>query len=172
MLIWAEDMSCIATLYVLPEGQHAGFMSSKEREPRVEQKKVLFFTLRKQVAGEQVWEFLDRVATNKTDLDFSGFLLVDYLFVYLQIAGDGYFERLDEYYSALSPGGAEKLGAFLATRPVDRAAIEHYLKEDGRPLAESERDDTLAAYEKAHSSLLEWCATIRAGVFGVLHLSF
>lgn len=165
-------MSCIATFYVLPDSQHAAFLSSKQREPRVENTKVLFFTRRKQVAGEQVWEFLDRVAVKKTDLEFSGFLLVDYLFVYLRIKGDEYFQRLDDNYSALMPDGAEKLAALLAGRPVDRVAIERYLKDDGRPLAESERDDTLNAYEKAHSQLAEWCASVRPGTFGVLQLSF
>lgn len=169
---WAEDMSCIATLYVLPESQHADFLSSNRREPRIEEKKFLFFTQRKQVPGEHVWEFLDRVAMKRTDLEYSGFLLVDYLFVYLQIRDADYFDRLDEYYSALSPSGAQKLSAFLTTRPVDRAAIEHYLKEDGRPLAESEREDTLAAYEKTHADMLSWCTSIRGETFGVLHLSF
>ena len=165
-------MSCIATLHLLPESQHAAFLSSKEREPRVENTKVLFFTRRKQVAGEQIWEFLDRVAAKKFDLEFSGFLLVDYLFVYLRIRGDDYFQRLDDNYLALMPDGAEKLAALLAARPVDRAAIERYLRDDGRPLAESERDDTLNAYEMAHSKLAEWCASVRPGRFGVLHLSF
>jgi hypothetical protein len=165
-------MSCIATFYLLPESQRAAFLSSKEREPHGENTKVLFFTLRKQVAGEQIWEFLDRVAVKKTDLEFSGFLLVDYLFVYLRIKGDDYFQRLDENYSALMPNGAERLAAFLATRPVDRSTIERYLKDDGRPLAESERDDTLSAYETAHAKLAEWCASVRPGTFGVLHLSF
>jgi len=165
-------MSCIATLYVLPESQHADFLSSNQRGPRIEEKKFLFFTQRKQVPGEHVWEFLDRVATKKIDLKYSGFLLVDYLFVYLQIRDADYFDRLDEYYSALSPSGAQKLSGILTSRPVDLAAIEHYLKEDGRPLAESEREDTLTAYEKAHADLLDWCALIRAEAFGVLHLSF
>lgn len=156
----------------MPEGQHAAFLSAKQREPRVEEKKVLFFTRRKQAVGEEIWQFLDRVAEKKTDLDFSGYLLVDYLFVYLQIRADDYFQRLDEYYSALSPVAAEELAAFLRTRPVDREAIERYLKDDGRPLADDEREDTLAAYELAHSRLLEWSKSVRAGLFGVLHLSF
>lgn len=165
-------MSCIATFYVLPESQHAAFLSAKQREPRVETTKILFFTRRKQVDGEQIWEFLDRVATKKVDLEFSGFLLVDYLFVFLRIKGDEYFQRLDDNYSALTPDGAEKLAALLAARPVDRAGIERYLKDDGRPLAEAEREDTLNAYETAHSKLAEWCASVRPGTFGVLHLSF
>lgn len=165
-------MSCIVTFYLLPESQHAAFLSSKEREPRVEENKLLGFAKRKQVPGEAVWEFLDRVAEKRSELEFSGFLLIDYLFTYLQIASDEYFESLDEYYLALPPGGAEKLAAFLGAHPVDRPAIEHYLKNDGRPLAPVERDDTLAAYESAHASLLEWCTEIRTGTFGVLHLSF
>src|SRR5262249_4456626 len=120
-----KAMSCIATLYVLSESQHASLLTSKQRESRIEEKKFLFLTRRRKVAGEEVWEFLNRVAEKKTDMEFSGFLLVDYLFVYLQIRDADYFERLDEYYSALSPSGAQKLRAFLGTHPVDRAAIEH-----------------------------------------------
>lgn len=165
-------MSCIATLYLLPEAQHSAFRSAKQRDRRVEEKKFLFFTQRKEVAGEQVWEFLDRVAEKKTDLEFSGFLLVDYLFVYLELTEADFFERLDDYYLALSSAGADKLALLLATRPVDRSAISDYLKEDGRPLAEDERDSVLAAYEAAHSNLLDWCRSISPSTFGVLHLSF
>lgn len=165
-------MSCIATFYVLPESQRADFLSSKQREPHVEERRILFFRQRRQVSGEHVWEYLDRVAAKKTNLDFSGWLLVDYLFVYRQIKDADHFERLDEYYMAMFPSGAERLAASLGARPVDRAAIELYLTQDDRPLAESEREDTLTAYERAHSSLVEWCASIRPGVFGVLHLSF
>ena len=174
-LIWdvgQKVMSCIATLYVLPEAQRAAFSSAKEREPRVEEKKVLFFRFRKAIPGEHVWEFLDRESKEKTDLDFSGFLLVDYLFVYLQISEKDYFERLDDCYSILPHRGSAALVAFLRDRPVDRAAIERYLKDDGRALAASEREGTLAAYEEAHASLLDWCDSIGDSTFGVLHLSY
>jgi hypothetical protein len=165
-------MSCIATFYVLPAAEHSAFLSAKQREPRVEEKKVLFLKFRQSVAGEHVWDFLARVAKKKIDLEVSGFLLVDYLFVYLQISEKDYFERLDDYYSALPNRGAVALAAFLSARSVDRTAIDEYLKEDGRPLAPSERDETLAAYEKAHAIVLEWCDSITTDSFGVLHLSF
>ena len=165
-------MSCLATFYVLPEAQRVAFMTAKERVPRVEVKKMLFFKVKKPVAGEQVWEFLDRVSVEKTELEFSGFLLVDYLFVYPGNRGAVHFDHSDENSHALSPGGADKLATFLRAHPVDRAAIENYLKKDGRPLGESEREATLDAYEESHASLLAWCASIQPGTFGVLYLSF
>jgi hypothetical protein len=102
-------MSCIATFYVLPVAEHSAFLSAKEREPRVEEKKVLFLKFRQSIAGEHIWDFLARVAKKKIDLEFSGFLLVDYLFVYLQISEKDYFERMDDYYSALPHRGAVAL---------------------------------------------------------------
>src|SRR5262245_20069491 len=69
-----KNMSCLATFYVLRESDRAVFLSAKEREPRIEEKKVfLFLKFRRPVAGEHVWEFLDRVATRRTELEFSGF---------------------------------------------------------------------------------------------------
>jgi hypothetical protein len=124
------------------------------------------------VSDTDDWEFLDQEASKKIDAEYSGFLLVDYLYVYLRIRAADYFQRIDEYYSSLLPSAAVALAAYLRPRPVDRAAVQRYLKDDRRALTDSDREGTLSAYEEVHASLLEWCDSITEGSVGVLHLSF
>jgi hypothetical protein len=145
---------------------------AKADEPRIETRRIFLFTVKKKVGTRYLWQFLDEVASSRTELQYSGYLLADFLFVYHQLPKDVTIEPIDDYHQAISSDSASALLTFLVEHRVDRADIERYLREDGRGLSEDERDGTLDAYEKAWTDVSEWCQSIGKGSFGVIHLSF
>lgn len=112
-------MSSIATFYLLPETGRAEFTDAHRNQKSITYKRSLFG--RKEViTGERfLWEYLDSAATDRTELPFSGFPLIDYLFTFvatnlpenLQAALSA--AAIDEHYYAISADLAAKFAEYL-----------------------------------------------------------
>lgn len=164
-------MSCIATFYILPEAIREGFKLAKENEKRtVTSKRMLFFTKTEEVGDQYLWEFLDEQNEPKFEFQYSGFLLVDYLEVYLNVFGE-YFQSVDDYFSTISSGRARDLIAHLEGNPIDHEKISAFLTED-QGLPEVEHSKTIEAYSRVHDDFIDALKKVATDHFGILHLSF
>ncbi|MGJ8653571.1 MAG: hypothetical protein ACSHX8_09895 [Opitutaceae bacterium] len=164
-------MSCIATFYILPEALREGFKLAKENEKRtVTSKRMLFFTKTEEVGDQYLWEFLDKQNEPKFEFQYSGFLLVDYLEVYLNVFGE-YFHPVDDYFSTIKSERARDLLGQLKQTPIDQEKISAFLTED-QGLPKSEHSETIEAYSKVHDDFIKALEKVAANHFGILHLSF
>lgn len=164
-------MSCIATFYTLPESLRSEFQQAKEVEKRtVTTKKMFFFTKQEEVGERYLWEYLDESNTAKFDFQYSGFLLVDYLWTYLQLDAK-YFQNVDDYFMTITAENAKSLEDYLKENPIDEEKLSAFLTED-QGLPQEEHRQAIEAYSRVHSYMIQTLEKIGGDLFGILYLSF
>lgn len=167
-------MSSIATFYLLPETGRAEFTDAHRNQKSITYKRSLFG--RKEViTGERfLWEYLDSAATDRTELPFSGFPLIDYLFTFvatnlpenLQAALSA--AAMDEHYYAISADLAAKFAEYLQSYTKSPTALSTFAAEHNP----SGGAEYLRLLTEAHHFVLLWFRRIVPGNFGVLHITF
>jgi len=166
-------MSCIATFYLLLESQHTEFIAAHRDEKKVTYKSTLFGK-KEIVTGEKyLWEYLDDAAKTKEDLPYSGFVLVDYLFVFTTFPEDLDAEltavEIDEHYTVFSADLASRLAEYFKANPPADKALTTFAAEE-RPGENA--TEYAEALREVHGLFLAWMQRVNPGEFGVLHLSF
>jgi len=165
-------MSSIATFYLLPESARADFDEAKRTEKTVTLKRS-FFGVKEIVTGERfLWEYLDETADERIEFPHSGFVLIDYLFTFLEgeepIQSDFAAAAIDANYYSIHGGMAERIARFLEANPPDDHALESFAGQQG---AESPKQHAKLLRE-THDLLKNWFHRVREGKFGVLQLTF
>jgi len=122
-------MSCIATFYKLDNSKYDDFFKAKENEYRTE--KIGFWIFKKdvQVLEKALWEFLDESSLEKLDFDYSGFLIVTYLWTYLDKTDD-YLKSIDEYYSIITAEDSKQMLGYINSKPIVENEIIEFIKTD------------------------------------------
>jgi hypothetical protein len=164
-------MSSIATFYLLATSKQESFREAKRTERTETFKRGLFFT-KKIVSGDRhLWEFLDEESDRKLELPFSGFVLIDYFFTFLQLP-DGLHAALtaaavDEHHTWIDAALAGDLVRFLGSQPPDDRELSEFAAEQEMDPARYPED-----LKEAHRFLLDWLRQVDASRFGVLHITF
>ena len=167
-------MSSIATFYILAEDKRDLFTEARKTEKTVTFKKGFFgFDVREVVTGDRfLWEFLDQEATSKHDFDYSGFIIVDYFFTFVQLPDP----LQTQLTAATSPDGhyfqfehllASSLVDHLQSHPPDHAELAEFAREQGHDASEC-----VPLLIETHSTLIQWFRLVTLSQFGVLHLTF
>ena len=104
------------------------------------------------------------------EIQYSGFLLVDYFEVYLNLFTK-YFQSVDDYFSTISPENADAFSKYLKENPIEEEKVSAFLKED-QDMPVNEQKQTIEAYSRVHNDMIECLSLMSSGRFGVLHLSF
>ncbi len=164
-------MSSILTAYKLSESHPIAFEHAYANEKRVTYKSG-FFGKKEIVTGEAyLWEYLDGIADQKTDFEFSGFLFIDYFFTFLVLPDDLQAALTasgrGEHYYAIDADLAGRIRAFLQKSAPSTAALTSFAEGEGK--AEPGYVDALLS---THSQLLAWFGSCTTGSFLVLHLTF
>jgi len=122
-------MSCVATFYKLDNSKYDDFFKAKENEYRTE--KIGFWIFKKdvQVLEKALWEFLDESSLEKLDFDYSGFLIVTYLWTYLDKTDD-YLKSIDEYYSIITAEDSKQMLGYINSKPIVENEIIEFIKTD------------------------------------------
>ena len=164
-------MSCIASYYILPETKRPEFAEARRTEKTVTTKRT-FFGTKQVVTGERyLWEYLNDVA-KPLELPFSGFMLVAYLFTFLELPEAlrqaAKASSLDKHYLAYSAELAAELANHLEAHPPSTAALEEFAEEENAPSPA----EYVEALRETHAIVVDWFRRTQPGSFGVLHLSF
>ena len=137
-------MSCIATFYTFPDAQRETFAVTQNTD----------------------------VASSSEDFHLSGFVIVDYLFTFVELpedlqtqmtAGtlsDGQFVQFERPF-------AVSLGTHLEAHQPDQDRLAEFAVEQGQDPSEY-----CPLLTETHSTLIRWLSGLPESHFGVLHLSF
>ena len=165
-------MSSIATFYLLRESARPEFEEAKRTEKTITYKRGIFRT-KEIVTGERfLWEYLDEAAEERIEFPYSGFVLIDYLFTFLDgvepIQSDFAAAAIDANYYAIPEPMAERVASFLQSNPPDEKALETFADQHG---AQSPKQHAKQLRE-THETLKHWFGKISQERFGVLQLTF
>jgi hypothetical protein len=166
------SMSSIATFYLLRESDRAAFDEAKRKEKTITYKRG-FFRTKEIVNGERfLWEYLDEIAEERIEFPYSGFLLIDYLFTFLEsvepIQTAFAAAAIDGNYYSIPVPVAAKVAGFLESNPPDIKALESFSGQQGVELPK----EHAALLRETHETLKHWLGKISQDRFGVLQLSF
>lgn len=165
-------MSSIATFYLLPESARTDFEEAKRTEKTITYKRGIFRT-KEIVTGDRfLWEYLDEAAEERIEFPYSGFVLIDYLFTFLEgvepIQSDFATAAIDANYYSIPRPMAERVALFLEANPPDGKALETFADQHG---AESPKQHAKLLRE-THETLKHWFRKVSQERFGVLQLTF
>jgi hypothetical protein len=165
-------MSSIATFYLLQESVRTEFEEAKRTEKTITYKRGIFRT-KEIVTGERfLWEYLDEVADERIEFPYSGFVLIDYLFTFLDgvepIQSDFAAAAIDANYYSIPKPMAERVALFLESNPPDEKALETFADQHG---AQSPKQHAKLLRE-THETLKHWFRKVSQEKFGVLQLTF
>jgi hypothetical protein len=165
-------VSCICTLYVLPEAKRAAFLDAKRGEKVVTRKRGWLRDKVTVSGGDKfLWEWLDAEASRKAgEVPCAGLALADYLFEYprwpVDSAADLAAGAVDDDYHALGYNLARRLQAFLRAHPPEREELLDFAAEH------RDADGAYAdALREAHFLLLEWFGRLQRDEFLVLRFA-
>lgn len=164
--------SSIATFYLLRESVRPEFEEAKRTEKKITYQRGLFRT-KEVITGERfLWEYLDEAAVEKIEFPHSGFVLIDYLFTFLEgvepIQTDFASAAIDANYYSIPGTMAERVTQFLEANPPDDDALQSFADQHG---AQSPRQHAKLLRE-THEMLKTWFRRVNEGKFGVLQLTF
>lgn len=164
--------SSIATFYLLRESARPEFEEAKRNEKTITYQRG-FFRTKEIVTGERfLWEYLDEAAEEKLEFPHSGFVMIDYLFTFLEgaepIQTDFAEAAIDANYYAIPGSMAERVRRFLEDNPPDDRALESFAGQHG---AQSPRHHAKLLRE-THEMLMTWLRRVNGEKFGVLQLTF
>jgi len=164
-------MSCIATFYKLDNSKYDDFFKAKENEYRTE--KIGFWIFKKdvQVLEKALWEFLDESSLEKLDFDYSGFLIVTYLWTYLDKTDD-YLKSIDEYYSIITAEDSKQMLEYINSKPIVENEIIEFIKTEDSLIGDEELPEMITIYKNTYDTLVKWLSSIEENSFGILHLAF
>ena len=165
-------MSSIATFYLMRESARNEFEEAKRNEKTITYKRG-FFRTKEVVSGERfLWEYLDEAAEERIEFPYSGFIMIDYLFTFLEgaepIQTDFAAAAIDANYYAIPGPMAERVAGFLESNPPDGKALESFADQHG---AQSPKEHAVLLRE-THETLKHWLGKISKERFGVLQLTF
>lgn len=167
-------MSSIATFYILAEDKRDSLTEARKTEKTVTLKKgFLGFGSRAVITGERyLWEYLDQESASKHNFDYSGFVIVDYFFTFVQFP-----EPLQtQLTTASSPDGhyfqfehplASAIAEYLEKHPPDHAELVDFASEQGQDASLH-----VPLLIETHSTLIQWLRLVSSSQFGILHLTF
>jgi hypothetical protein len=169
-----NQMSSVATLYILPDFKREEFTDAHRNQKTVNYKRTLF-GMKQVVSGERfLWEYLDFATKDKTDFPFSGFIFIDYFFSFVtrnlpeDLTSALASAAVDENYYAISSDLASSLAEYLHSHVPESSALTTFATEHN--------PDGGAEYTKClletHNFLLRWFSQIAPGKFGVVHITF
>ncbi|WP_265594024.1 hypothetical protein [Haloferula sp. BvORR071] len=164
--------SSIATFYLLRESARGEFAEAKRTEKKITYKHGLFRT-KEIVTGERfLWEYLDEAAEERIEFPHSGFVLIDYLFTFLEgaerIQTEFAAAAIDANYYSIPGEMAERVARFLEDNPPDDKALESFADQHG---AQSPRQHA-KLLKDTHETLRSWFRRVNGDKFGVLQLTF
>jgi len=164
-------MSCVATFYKLDNSKYDDFFKAKENEYRTE--KIGFWIFKKdvQVLEKALWEFLDESSLEKLDFDYSGFLIVTYLWTYLDKTDD-YLKSIDEYYSIITAEDSKQMLEYINSKPIVENEIIEFIKTEDSLIGDEELPEMITIYKNTYDTLVKWLSSIEENSFGILHLAF
>ena len=167
-------MSSIATFYLLPEAKRAEFTDAQRNQKTVTYKRG-FFGTKEVVTGDRfLWEYLDSAATSKTEFDFSGFALIDYLLTFVPASLPDRLNSalssaaVDDHHYAFSADMASSFAEYLHSHPPDSTSLQTFVAENN-PDADAEY---VSALRETHDFLVRWFDNIDRNSFGVIHITF
>ena len=167
-------MSSFATFYILAETKQAEFADAQRNQKIVTYKRGFFGTKEIVIGDRFLWEYLDSATTCKTELDFSGFALIDYLLTFVtaslpeQLDNSLRIAAVDDHHSAISADFAERFGEYLRSHPPDAKALQSFVAENN-PDAD---DEYVGILREIHDFLVRWFGSIDRNSFGVIHITF
>ncbi|WP_367872794.1 hypothetical protein [Luteolibacter sp. Populi] len=164
-------MSSIATFYLLRESSRSAFAEAKRTEKTVTYKHG-FFKTKEVITGDRfLWEYLDEAAEERIEFPHSGFVLIDYLFTFLEgapIQTDFATAAIDANYYSIPGTMAERVARFLEDNPPDHKDLETFSDHQG---AQSPKQHAKLLHE-THETLKSWLSRVNGDKFGVLQLTF
>ncbi len=164
--------SSIATFYLLRESARPEFEEAKRTEKTITYERG-FFRTKEVITGDRfLWEYLDEAAEEKLEFPHSGFVMIDYLFTFLEgaepIQTDFAAAAIDANFYSIPGSMAERVTRFLEDNPPDDKALESFAGQHG---AQSPRHHAKLLRE-THEMLMTWLRRVNGEKFGVLQLTF
>lgn len=167
-------MSSIATFYLIDQSHRESFSQAEMNQKTHRMTKgFLGFGRRQETTGERyLWEYLDGVAANKLDFEYSGSALVDYFFTYIQLPEDVQSELAaatspDGHYIRFEPRLADLVVDCLEQNSPDESSLAEFAEGLGH-----EASEYVAVLIHTHTILVRWLQALSSRQFAVLHLTF